>query len=180
MSQTADEYVVYACPACGKRVFAPQGDVGRTGRCPLCTHPHTVGGAVSAELGVERRGAKRVEPREGQVALEPGEASPLQPRARICTVLDLSETGVAFSFPGLPSSRHLSGYAPPDLKLGTRLRLELEANGLNPCWVTAVVRRVVHTDDPRKWRVGMEFVELTPEIKAGLRVAVERAAQAPD
>lgn len=176
----AKDYVVYSCPACGKRVFAPQSDRGQTGRCPVCTHPHTVGGPVDAEPGVERRGALRVEPRDGQVALEPGESSARQGRARVCTVLDLSETGVAIAFPGLPSSRHLSGYAPPDLPLGTSLRLQLEANGLNPCWVTAVVRRVVDTEDPRRYRVGMEFVELSDEERASLRAAVERASQNPD
>ncbi|MEZ6188675.1 MAG: PilZ domain-containing protein [Planctomycetota bacterium] len=180
MSKTAQDYVVYACPACGKRVFAPRSDCGRTGRCPLCRHPHTVGGPVEAELGVERRGARRVEPRDGQVALEPGDAAPLQPRARVCSVLDLSESGVAFLFPGLPSSRHVSGYAPPDLAPGTELRLQLQAAGLQPLWLGAVVRRVVPTDDPRRWRVGMAFVGVDGEQRLALSAAIRRATQDAD
>ena len=184
---TAGDFVVYPCEACGKRIFTERGNVGTTGACPLCDAQHLIGGraVIAAEPGIERRDSGRVPAPAAKVALEP--KAPATPGAAFQTitpslhaVADLSETGVGIRVPGVRDPKHLSGFRPPDLKVGDVMRIALHAPELfRPRAFKAAVRRVAPNKDKKSYTVGLQFEDLTEEQKAELRALVRRLADDP-
>lgn len=179
---SAGDFVVYPCEVCGKRIFTERAHVGTTGDCPLCGAQHLIGGraVIAAEPGIERRDAARVPAPKAKVALDP--KAPATPGAAFETVTpslhavaDLSETGVGLRVPGVRDPKHLSGFRPPDVKVGDALRIALHTPELfRPRAFKAVVRRVVPNKDKKSFTVGLQFEGLTEEQKAELRALVRR------
>lgn len=186
--QTAGDFLVYSCPSCDKRIFTQKRYQGRHGSCPLCGDSHLVGGApevlitededgppgvTTAEEAPDRRGAKRVRPRHSQgVEVRPARQTgrPLD-RESLEPLLDISKTGVGFLAHGVPDSRILSGWRPPDYKVGDAIALTLHSSKINvrPRAFRAIVRRVEPTKKRGAYRVGAEFMGLGPEDLAFLR-----------
>lgn len=186
--QTAGDFLVYSCPSCDKRIFTQKRYQGRHGSCPLCGDSHLVGGApevlitededgppgvTTAEEAPDRRGAKRVRPRHSQgVEVRPARQTgrPLE-RDSLEPLLDISKTGVGFLAHGVPDSRILSGWRPPDYKVGDAIALTLHSSKINvrPRAFRAIVRRVEPTKKRGAYRVGAEFMGLGPEDLAFLR-----------
>ncbi len=185
--QTAGDFLVYSCPSCGKRIFTQKRYQGRHGSCPLCGDSHLVGGApevlitedegpqgvTTAEEAPDRRGAKRVRPRHSQgVEVRPARQTgrPLG-RDSLEPLLDLSKTGVGFLAHGVPDTRILSGWRPPDYKVGDAIALTLHSSKINvrPRSFRAIVRRIEPTKKRGCWRVGAEFMGIGPEDIAFLR-----------
>lgn len=188
--QTAGDFLVYSCPSCDKRIFTQKRYQGRHGACPLCGDSHLVGGAPEvlladdqdeedgatlAEEAPDRRGSKRVRPRHSQgVEVRPVRQSTGRPLARgesLDPLLDISKTGVGFLAHGVPDSRILSGWRPPDYKVGDAIALTLHSSKINvrPRSFRAIVRRVEPTKKRGTYRVGAEFMGLGPEDLAFLR-----------
>lgn len=167
MTRAAADFVVYPCEACGKRIFAARGQLGRQGSCPVCGAEHTVGGrpAPVAQAGIERRVAPRVAPEGGEVALDAVKTAtgfvPLEPRVH--ALQDLSETGLSWlmSAAGAP-------------KPGDVLRLALQVPELlRPRTFRAAVRRVTPAGEGAV-TVGLAFVDVAPDQAGELRALVRR------
>lgn len=165
-SRPAGDFVVYACEACGKRIFTDRSHTGRRGTCPLCGAEHVVGGAptLRAREGVERRAGTRVPAEHARVTVGALEVERLLP------VRDVSENGIAFRLPtGQPA-------AAGDLEVGQRMQLTLHTRELlRPRTYAAEVRRL--EDASGETTVGLQFVDLTPEQEAEVRALVRRIGQ---
>ena len=192
--QTAGEFLVYSCPSCNKRIFTQQRLQGRHGACPLCGASHLIGGGAAdvlvkpkakaddgittAEEAPDRRGAKRVKPRHAAgVEVQPLRRSTGRPMGKeavakeaVSPLLDLSATGVGFQAQGVADSRSLGGFRAPYTP-GDPIALALNSQklGVRPRKLRAIVRRVEQIKNKRAlWRVGAEFIGLTPEDQAFL------------
>lgn len=187
--QTAGDFLVYSCPSCGKRIFTQKRFQGRSGDCPLCGDEHLVGaaapvappaegdGVTLAEEAPDRRGAKRVVPRHSpgvEVRATRKSGRPLD-REQLEPLLDLSSTGVGFAAPGSPDTRILTGWRPPEYKIGDALALTLHSSKVNvrPRSFRAIVRRIEATKKRDTWRVGAEFMGVSAEDQAFLDELLE-------
>lgn len=183
MSHPARDYVVYACGLCGKRIFTERAHVGARGACPCCGGRHTVGGdpVVSAEEGVERRRAPRVPAHGARVAVEPGRTGSgahartdggVLDAGSLFELGDLSETGLSFRLAGAPDKRQLAGVRSP-VAVGDEIGLTLHTREMfRPRTYRVAVRRVER--EQQEFRIGVEFLGLTPEQAAELRALVRR------
>ena len=156
MSRSAQDFLVYACSACGKRVFTDPSHMGRHGKCPLCGAKHVVGGPKMAKPGKERRQSARVKIPSTQVALQRHRSQKAHKDDLLANELfaleDLSETGVSFRLPGVKDARSISGTGAP-LKAGDSVQVTLHLAG-RPRILRAEVCRVI----PPKKRGGELFL----------------------
>lgn len=180
MTRSSRDFLVYACSVCSKRVFTSREYMGRRGKCPLCGGKHLIGGSLTAESGVERRGAPRVTPPDSQVELKRHRSQALHKddvlAQDLFALADLSETGVAFMLPGQRDPRSLAGISSP-LKIGDAVQVTVRLP-TGPRLFQAEVRRIVPPAQGQAgkpmFRVGVHFRGLTPSQQLELRELVAR------
>ena len=189
MTRPAAQFLVYACEACGKRVFTERSHVGRAGACPCCGAQHVVGGIQTAEEGENRRRAPRVELPDAQVVIErPGSRSTARfqgggsPAAtspvESFPLGDLSETGAKFRIPAVADRRRLSGYRPSPLQEGEVVEVALFVPGRGrPRTFRSEVRRVQPGPHKGTYEVGVQFVGLDETQRAELASIVRRLGE---
>lgn len=180
MSSSRGHFVVFACAACGKRVFAEKAQVGKAGVCPLCGAKTTITpiGKSAATEKTERRRAKRVPLQNARATYETKAMAgrPLAPD-EVPSIEDISETGLAFAMKGERDRKKLAGFGPPSaFRVGETISITIDVPELfRPRTLKALVRRIVpHPKNKELYRVGVEFVGATDEIKKDLRKLVEK------
>jgi hypothetical protein len=159
-------FVVFACGACGRKIFAERSQQGQRGACPLCGAPTVIGGTGSSreravERSAERRRSKRVPIANAFVACETKTGEGRVANADLMPSLeDISESGVAFRIKGETDGRKLGGWGPPKwIKIGETVSVTLHIPQLfRPRQLKAVVKRVVPVANRRElFKVGCEF-----------------------
>jgi hypothetical protein len=168
------DFVVYPCESCGRRIFTERTALARPGKCPLCGAEHIVGGRT-AQTGVERRRAERVQPTKGaKVAVDglPGETAA---GLAIHALGDLSATGLSLTLPAAADPTRPGELTPPTVAKGDVLRVGLRLPELlRPRSFWAEVKRIVLGPDRASWLLGLQFVELGDDERAELRALVRR------
>ena len=173
-------FIVFACSACGEKIFAERSQLGERGRCPLCNAKTVIGGATpssSKQRAAERRGARRVPIGNARVTLESktGEGRTFNPDD-MPVLDDISETGIGFKVKGEVDRKKLGGYGPPPwLKVGDTVSVTLHIPQLfRPRSVKAVVRRVVPVPNRKElFKVGCEFSQADEQVLRDLRKLLE-------
>ncbi len=169
-------FMVFACDACGEKIFAESSQQGLRGTCPLCLAPTLVGGPGAPADG-ERRRARRVLIANARVVCEPRSGVGRPVTADDMPVLeDISETGVGFAMRGEPDGKKLAGFGPPVwLKVGDTVTVTLHIPQLfRPRSLKATVRRIVPMPLRKElFRVGAEFNPASEEVFKDLKKLLE-------
>jgi len=169
-------FLVFACAACGEKIFAEPSQAGRKGTCPLCRAPTVIGGGAPGprtKPETDRRRARRVPIANARVACESRTGEGRSTNADEVPVLeDISETGVGFTIKGSVDKKKLAGYGPPPwLKVGDTVSVTLHIPQLfRPRPLKAVVRRIGPMPARKElFRVGAEFDQASEDILKDLK-----------
>lgn len=173
-------FVVFACGACGEKIFAERSQLGRRGTCPLCGAATVIADARTPSAKsktAERRRARRVPIANARVSCESKTGEGRSHRADDMPLLDdISESGVGFQIKGEPDRKKLAGYGPPPwLKVGDAVQVTLHIPQLfRPRNVKAVVRRIVPVPNRKElFKVGCEFSQADEQVLKDLRKLLE-------